>query len=510
MVSITIVGGGSAGWMTAATLLSQFPNKKITLVESPNVSNIGVGESTVAGGQAGFAGITDWFRLIDISDLDFMPHCDAIYKLSIAFKDWYRKDSGTFHYPFGVPEVQQNLHPNDWYLKKIFYPKTPVSDYAESFYPAMSLINQNRLDLGQAEFSYQFDATKLGIWLRDNYCKAKYSNNFTHILAEVKETPLNENGIEHLVLDDGQKLEADLFIDCTGFKSLLLSKALDVPFTYIDDYIPNNYAWATKIPYKDPESQIVNYTNCTAIENGWIWEIPLWSRMGSGYVWSDEFVSSEEALKEFKRGLIKKGYTEVEDLEYHLVHMRCGIHEKLWVKNTCAIGLSAGFIEPLQSNGLQSIHQFLFNLCRILERGHISEWDRREFTTKCHDDFYGFMGVVALSYLLSHRDDTPYWREIQTRELPKDLFTKHFHQAYSRKNYGDRFDNPIIDCMTIGMNWNPIDSHVLKYKGNMSTTMKKNTDETLLYINERKKRWNEQVKNLPSPYQFLKKNIHNV
>ena len=282
----------------------------------------------------------------------------------------------------------------------------------------------DQINDGRYGWAYQFDATKFGIWLKDNYCKAKHPNNFTHILAEVKEIPMNNNGIKHLVLDDGRRLEADLFIDCTGFKSLLLTEAFGVPFITIENYIPNNYAWATKIPYKDPETQIVNYTKCTAIENGWIWEIPLWSRMGSGYVFSDKFISSEEALKEFKRGLIKKGYENVEDLEYHLISMRSGIQEKLWVKNTCAIGLAAGFIEPLQSNGLQSIYQFLFNLIRTLSRGdHINEWDRREFTAKCHEDFYEQAYVVALSYVLSHRDDTEYWRDIQNRDWPADIFS---------------------------------------------------------------------------------------
>ena len=312
--NVVIVGGGSAGWMSATTLLNQFPDKKITLVESPNISNIGVGESTVAGSQSGFSGFGDWLNLVDINDFNFMSQTDAIFKLSIAFENWYREDSGTFHFPFGQPGLLPNVNLNDWYFKKIFNPETPVSDFTEWFFPAMALVNQNkslftenfthvnRSPIGRAELerdelnnevqlfsgcSLQFDATKFGIWLRDNYCKAKYPNNFTHILAEVKEIPLNENCIEHLILDNGQKLEADLFIDCTGFKSLLLTKAFEVPFISIENYIPNNYAWATKIPYEDPETQIVNYTNCTAIENGWIWEIPLWSRMGFGYVWSD-------------------------------------------------------------------------------------------------------------------------------------------------------------------------------------------------------------------------------
>jgi len=537
--NITIVGGGSAGWMTATTLLNQFPDKKITLVESPNTPNIGVGESTVAGSQSGFSGIVDWLDLVGINDLDWMPHCDAIYKLSIAFENWYREDSETFHFPFGpsmtqIPHESDTSKPyefglNDWHVKKMFYPETPVSDYVESFFPGMALVNQNkslhcddpksaqRRTLGEVQlfsgYSYQFDATKFGLWLKDNYCKAKHPNNFTHILAEVKETPLDDDGIKHLVLDNGQKLEADLFIDCTGFKSLLLTEAFEVPFISFEKYIPNNYSWATKIPYKDPETQIVNYTMCTAIENGWIWEIPLWSRMGSGYVFSDKFISSEEALGEFKRGLIKKGYENVEDLEYRLIPMRCGIQSKLWVKNTCAIGLAAGFIEPLQSTGLQSIYQFLFTLIRTLSRGHISEWDRREFTAKCHEDFYGFASTVAYSYVLSHRDDTEYWRDIQNREYPADLFShnsegifKHFYHAYIEKNYGFAFASP-FPHMAVGMNWNPL-ARLPTAPGMDIENIKNHVEFYIQQIEKRKKKWNEEVKDFPSPYQYLKDNIH--
>ena len=536
MKNITIVGGGSAGWMTATTLLNQFPDKQITLVESSNAPTIGVGESTVAGDQSGFTGIVDWLKLVGIKDFDWMSHCDAIHKLSIGYENWYREDSGVFHFPFGPEYLKHNNYEfklNDWHLKKIFYPETPVSDYAECFYPGMALVNQNKAihynqplwTKGESNdevqqrsgWSYQFDATKFGIWLRDHYCKAKYPNNFTHIQAEVLGMPQNDDGIKYLILDNGEKLKADLFIDCTGFKSLLLTKALGVPFDSIEDFIPNNYAWATKIPYLDPETQIVNYTMCSAIANGWIWEIPLWSRMGAGYVFSDKFISTDAALREFKQGLLHKGYYPVDDLEYHLIPMRCGLQSKLWVKNTCAIGLSAGFVEPLQSNGLQSIYQFLFNLIRTLSRGHISEWDRREFNAKCHDDFYTQAYVVALSYVLSHRDDTEYWRDIQNRDYPEEMFantssgvSKHFHQAYIDKNFRLEFNTGgRLHCMATGMNWNPI------YKLNPllnNTDIEKTKEWVKIYIQqteERKRKWNEQIKDFPSPYQYAKNNIHN-
>ena len=532
--NIIIVGGGSAGWMTATTLLNQFPDKKITLVESPNIPNIGVGESTVAGGSSGFSGIINWLNLVNIKD-EFMPHTDAVHKLSISFEDFYYKDSGRFHYPFGTPYTfNHKSRTNDWYYKKIRYPKTPVSDYADCLYPAMALVNQNkslftenfnvtqgRQDLEKdavnnqvqllSQFSYQLDATKLGIWLRDSYCKAKYGKNFTHILAEVKDIPLNENGIKYLTLDSGQKLQADLFIDCTGFKSILMSK-FKIPFIS-NKIIPNNHAWATKIPYTNKEKQIVNYTNCTAIGNGWVWEIPLWSRMGSGYVFSDKFISSEDALKEFKSALRKKGYTNVEELEYRLIPMRSGIQSQLWIKNTCAIGLSAGFIEPLHSNGLHSTHEFIFNLVRVLAQGRINQWDRQCFTANCHYNFNRFATLVALTYTLSHRDDTEYWREIQNTEWPdvlKPNITWGYGTVFYQKMVGGEYDTTgAFPCMATGMNWNPTDIHTLKYYNSFD-----DFDQTYaFYINQlnlRKKKWNKEVKDFMSPYQYLKRYVHKV
>ena len=532
--NIIIVGGGSAGWMTAATLLSQFPNKKITLVESPNIATIGVGESTVAGGQSGFSGITSWLNMLEIKD-DFMPHADAIYKLSIAFKDFYHKDSGTFHYPFGKPYLHNNKtqNMNDWYLKKIRYPEIPVTDYVDSLYPAMALVNQNKSlftdnfsrDHGRTElekrysenevqlysqYSYQFDATKFGIWLKDHFCKKKYNKKFKHILAEVKDTPLNEDGIEHLLLDTGQKLKADLFIDCTGFKSILMSK-FKIPFESLDKIIPNTHAWATKIPYTNKEKQIVNYTNCTAIGNGWVWEIPLWSRLGAGYVFSDKFISHEDALKEFKKELTKKGYTDLEELEYRLIPMRCGVQSQLWIKNTCAIGLSAGFIEPLHSNGLHSTHEFLFNLVRTLAPGRINQWDRQCFTANCRHDFKKFAALVGLTYTLSHRDDTEYWREIQNRSWPPLLESEvswGYGTAFYEKMIIGEFNSiGAFPCVAAGMHWPPLDVHTLKYRDHM-WEFDKNYDYYITQLENRKARWNKQVKDFPSPYQYLKKHVY--
>ena len=234
--------------------------------------------------------------------------------------------------------------------------------------------------------------------------------------------------------------------------------------------------------------------------------------MGSGYVFSDKFISTEDALKEFKRCLIKKGYENVEDLEYRLIPMRCGSYSQLWVKNTCAIGLSAGFIEPLQSNGLHSTHEFIFNLVRTLAHGRINQWDRHCFTAKCHYDFNGFAALVALTYTLSHRDDTEYWREIQNRDCPNVLEPQvgwGYPTVFYQKMIRAEFDTlGAFPCMAAGMNWNPTDLSTLKYN-NPNFDYKKAFGFCIKQLNDRKKKWNEDVKDFMSPYQYLKKYIHN-
>ena len=301
---IIIVGGGSAGWMAAATLKSQFPNKNITVIESSNIPTVGVGESTL-----GF--INYWLDLLDIKDEDFMPHTDASYKLSIRFEDFYKKGDGGFHYPFGqVVENDKTGRKELWFDKKFQNPHLPVTDYANWLYPNMALVNNNVLfknedkEIKDFDFkyhtAYHFDATKFGLWLKNNYCIPRGVN---HILDDIITIEQNDDGIVSL----NNTHKADMFIDCTGFKSMLLGQTLKENFNNYNHLLPNNKAWATRVPYKDKEKELQPYTNCTAIENGWVWNIPSWERIGTGYVYSDKYVSDEDALKEFKKHLDSKG-----------------------------------------------------------------------------------------------------------------------------------------------------------------------------------------------------------
>ena len=501
---IIIVGGGSAGFMTAATLISQFPNKDITVIESPNIPTVGVGESTL--GQ-----INAWLKLLNIKDEDFMPHTDASYKLSIRFEDFYKKGDGGFHYPFGdVIETKKLGLKQLWFLKKHLKPETPITNYANSLYQNMALVNNNVLfkneknELDHFDFqqhtAYHFDATKFGLWLRDYYCKPR---GVKHILEDVDTIETNEDGIVSL----NNKHTADMFIDCTGFKSLLLGKTLKEPFNNYNHLLPNNKAWATRVPYKDKENELVPYTNCTAIENGWVWNIPSWERIGTGYVYSDKYVSDEEALKEFKRHLDKKG-SDYSNSQFKNIKMRVGIHNRLFVKNVCAIGLSAGFIEPLESNGLLSVHEFLINLVTVMKRGNedtISQWDRDNFNIFSKNFFDNFTEFVAMHYALSYRDDTKYWKDVTNKSfIDNRLFDKNMYLTLEAKmdtNNWLRSDSG-THCIGVGLRYFGCD--VFKNKP-------KDPEAANLQIALREKevnKWNIICKDKPKLLQFLKENIH--
>ena len=493
-MKILIVGGGSAGWMTAATLESQFPHYKISLIESKNISTVGVGESTIAQ-------ITQWMRLLKIKDEDFLKHVDGSYKLSIKFTDFYKKGEA-FHYPFGSPPIENTrAGTNDWWFKKILYPKTPCSDYADCTYPLqMAYVNHNKFDKNDCAYAYHFDAIKFGLWLKNNYCK-----KIKHIVDDVVSVEQDENGITSL----NKKYKADLYIDCTGFKSLLLGKSLKEPFESYADMLPNDSAWATKIKYKNKEKELLPYTNCTAIENGWVWNIPLWSRIGTGYVYSSKFVDDDTALKEFKKHLGQ------EDLDFKKIKMRVGIHNRLWVKNVVAVGLSAGFIEPLESNGLFSVHEFLIRLIRNLQREKISQWDRDNFNYQCKHLFKTFAEFVGLHYALSHRNDTEYWKHCFNKSWeealinlkPKDY--QGFKDAVQRRTYDNRFeDYGGLQSIAAGMHWSPTDKSTLIVKGKYEEKkLEKEFSTCINKLNERKEICKTLVKTKTNFFTALK-NVH--
>jgi tryptophan halogenase len=474
--SIVIVGGGTAGWMTAATLVKHFPNKKITLIESADEPTVGVGESTIGG-------INDWLNSLDINEDDWMKACDASLKLSIKFTDWAGKGSGSFHYPFGESWTVGTAHGiNDWYIKKAWYPETPVSDFCDCFFPQMELVYQNKVTKNEEgelpgwrydrDVAYHFDAAKFGAWLREGYSKPR---GVQHIVGTIKENvATDKDGVQYLELTTGEKITADLYIDCTGWKSLLLGKALGVPFISYEHLLPNNSAWATRLPYTNKVDELEGYTNCTAISNGWVWNIPLWSRIGTGYVFSDKYISKEDALEEFKNYLktdreVKVDPAVVESLEYRFIKMRIGIHEELFHKNVCAIGLSAGFIEPLESNGLFTVHEFLHQLVKTLGRRDIGMIDKMGFNKTSTGAYDSFAEFVSMHYTLSQRNDTQYWLDARERLGGRSkeigIYKSYgIDNAIFKRDFSSAFDGTMggLPMIATGLNYFPVDLNTIR------------------------------------------------
>ena len=527
---IIIVGGGSAGWMTAATLSKFCSDKEIILIESPNIPTVGVGESTL--GQ-----INEWLSMMQIKDEDFMKHCNATYKLSIRFQDFGRLGDGGFHYPFGPSYIKGNkARLNDWYFKKILYPQTHNMDYAECMFPQMALVIQNRISdkpnivdgdwTFQKHVAYHFDATLFAGWLRDHIC---IPNKVKHVQEEIKTI---EADYKKGIISLNKKHKADLYIDCTGFKSLLLGKTLKEPFESFD-YLPNNSAWATKIPYRNIRNEFKNYTNCTAIQNGWIWTIPLWEKIGTGYVYSDKYVSDADALKEFKHWL---GYPTMQfhplppfftdkknkynpnwpdQLEFKKIKFEGGMYKNAWVKNVCAIGLSSGFIEPLESNGLLAVHEYLHFLLRGLGRSEISQFTRDNFNYSANKLCKGFAGFVGFHYALSSRTDTKYWRAIQERTYPFDFNYPSLNNDFQRavisrvQNYSYDPEGG-FNCIATGLDWPATDLPTLMKYTSKSTyaEFKKEWEEAINQLNKRKLKWLFNVSGCLSSRAFLNQKIY--
>lgn len=509
---IVVLGGGSAGWMSAAYLKKTLPTSEVTLVESPSIETVGVGESTLVQ-------LKIFCKYLEIDEKQFMKETDASYKLSIKFTDFYDVDSGSFYYPFGIPDLSgTNMGLQDWLIKKFVSPETPLTDFAECYFPSaiMSRLNKFPSDSSISGFNhttsiaYHFDAAKFGMWLRDKYC---LPIGVSRVIGTVVEVKTDENGVSGLVIDNGSTITADLYVDCTGWKSMLLGDSLQEPFTSYSDMLPNNRAWAVQIPYVDKEREIEPFTNCTAIGHGWCWNIPLWSRLGTGYVYSDRFISPEEAKEEYRQYLmsdkmvVPRTKEQVDALSFKDIQMRIGIHERTWVKNVVAIGLSAGFIEPLESNGLYTVHEFLFQLGKVLKRHTPTQWDIDLYNLATYKLFNEFAEFVALHYALSARRDTEYWQKISKTSFMSLSKTTPSMFAATIDARTRTFMSPERGGATwimSGMNHLTLEStEAEKGQIEMNNTWSNVFAKELMFLDSRRRYWENAISQMPSLFEHL-------
>lgn len=431
--SILIVGGGSAGWMTAA-YLSRFlkgTDISITVLESSKVETVGVGEATIPP-------IRDFNIALGINEDVFIRETQATFKLGIEFSDWGKLGNKYFH-PFGSFGRQTPVIPfhQYWVRYKKLYPSVTPADYSlETQMAALCRfskpVNDRSSPLFGLGYAYHFDAASYAAFL-DRYAQ-KYGVH--KLIGTVSEVLINAQGgeIGGVLLDDGRILKADLYVDCTGFRSLLLGETLKVRFDSWDGELLCDRAIAL------PSSSIQQnpYTKSIAWAAGWRWQIPLQHRTGNGVVYSSKYVSDEDALDVLLKNIHGSPLGEPKRISF-----RPGIRETFWVKNCVAIGLSAGFLEPLESTSIHLVQVAVTKLFEALSSGGASEATIRRFNQQLREDYAGAKDFVALHYKLTAREDSDFWADCKSIEVSarlQDKISLYQHSGQVFRDNAELFD----------------------------------------------------------------------
>lgn len=415
--------------MTASYLKAVFGDRlSITLVESEKIGTIGVGEAT-------FSDIRHFFEFLNLKEEEWMPACNATYKLGIRFQDWRRKGHH-FYQPFeqirsvaGFPLSDWWLHcaPSDRFDRDCFVMPSVCESGRSPRYLNGSLVDQKfgqgqPIGLTMSEhqgktqfpYAYHFEAALLAKFL------TRYSvdRGVRRIVDEVQDVRLDERGwIDHVVTREHGQIHGDLFVDCTGFRGLLLNKALGVPFLSYQDTLPNDSAVALQVPLEMKKLGIQPCTVATTQDAGWIWTIPLFGRIGTGYVYARDYCTPEEA----ERTLREFVGPEAAEAEANHIRMRIGRSEQSWKNNCVAIGLSSGFVEPLESTGIFFIHHAAEQLVKYFPDADWRPEMREMYNAAVAHVMDGIREFLVLHYRAAARADTQYWRDTKTRTVPDAL-----------------------------------------------------------------------------------------
>ncbi len=405
---IVIVGGGTAGWMTANILAFslQDHNVDITVIESPDIGTVGVGEGSTPA-------LKVFFDKLGISELEWMPACNATYKCGITFKDWSTKpDFEQYYHPFAsridsetMSQFKKNVRARVQGLDVVTQPEFFfISAYLAKNHLAPIPHHSFPFDVS---YGYHFESELLGKFLRE---KAK-QRGVTHILGTVTAVTQSSDGsIEEVKTKEGQTYKGSLFIDCTGFRSLLSQKTLETPFMSYGDQLFNDAAIAMPSEMSGPTP---SETVSTALKNGWAWQIPLKHRFGNGYVYSSRHCTKDEAETELRQQLGLLG----SDIEARHLKMKVGRVEKSWNKNVLAVGLSQGFIEPLEATALILIQQTVSLFAYHYLNGQFTEANQPAFNQAINDQFDGTKDYIHAHYLTNTRTDSEYWNDCRKNQV---------------------------------------------------------------------------------------------
>jgi glycine/D-amino acid oxidase-like deaminating enzyme len=402
---IVVVGGGSAGWMTATALVTGLRGRStVEVVESQEIGIIGVGEAT-------FPSIREYNQIIGIDEREFLRATTGTYKLGIRFCDWLERGHDYFHTfgHFGNLFGSQTL----WAQHRRVGLTEPLGLQCVPTVMAMKgrFVLPDSKD-AQFKYAFHFDAVEYAAFLR-KLAVQRGARHTTGRIVDVVRRP--DGGVAAVVLDDGRRIEGDLFIDCSGFGSLLLGRTLQEPFVDFSHWLPVDSAWA--LPCERAGEDLTPYTRATALEGGWAWRIPLQNRTGHGHVFSSRFIDAERAREQLLAQLDGAPLGEPRLLRFTTGHRR-----RFWVNNVVAVGLSSGFLEPLESTSIYLIQDGIGRLMTLLTDGRpVGEGDVEAFNEGAVRRFERIRDFIILHYCLTRRRDSELWRHVAAMELPETL-----------------------------------------------------------------------------------------
>ena len=412
--TVVVVGGGTAGWITANLIAAEYPGRedgrlRVVLVESPDIPTIGVGEGT-------WPSMRTTLQRIDLSEDEMVRATDASFKQGTRFFGWAGKggDADTYCHPFSLPLEYTSLNPARYWLEQ--GRGKPFADFVtpQSRVIAGGLAPKQLATPEYAftvNYGYHLDAGKFAGLLHAH----AVSNLGVHYIAgNVRQVDSHPDGdIAALALDTGERIEGDLFVDCTGQRALLIGEHCGEPFHSLRGFLFNDRAIAVQVPHADPEAAIASVTRATAQPAGWIWDIALGTRRGLGHVHSSAHIDEQAAQLALQRYAESTSQgLESGSLNYRTIAFEPGYRKAAWVRNCVAVGLSAGFVEPLEASALALIEQAAGIIAGQLPRDRrIMEVVAARFNAKMGYHWERIVEFLKLHYATSRRDDSEYWRD---------------------------------------------------------------------------------------------------
>lgn len=401
---VVIAGGGTSGWMAAAAFSKLISSIDVVLIESADIPTIGVGEATIPT-------LIFYLQLLKINEAEFMRETQASFKLGINFENW-RKEGEEYFHGFGMTgrDCWAAGFQHFWRRGRDLGISAEFGDYCLECVTAkhgkFTHLPKNGLN-----YAYHIDAGLFAKYLR----KISEEHGCQRIEGTIEDINLCDNtgNISSLRLNSGELVDGDLFIDCTGQRALLIEGALQTKFKDWGHWLLNNSAIAVQT---ESVAELLPYTRSTAFHAGWQWRIPLQSRVGNGIVYSDDHISDDEAQNRILSHINGKTITQP-----RVIKFKTGTREKHWNKNCIAVGLSSGFLEPLESTSIHLVQDSILRLLRIFPQGEIRQADIDEFNEQTERNIEKIRDFIILHYAVTNRSDKGYWGYCKNMPLPDSL-----------------------------------------------------------------------------------------